>query len=171
MQGCKILSAQSMVHPVLKTLLRENKSLERLILRPHAWIEQPSIDTNSPEDYRRVNIQKFMVGRIGGLIIALWATLAVPVWAADQAAAQPAALFEVHCAGCHLNGGNIVRRGKTLKLKALQQNSADSIAAIATIVANGKNNMSAYRDKLTAPQIDALAHYVLDRATKGWAKA
>ncbi|WP_404786398.1 c-type cytochrome [Altericista sp. CCNU0014] len=109
---------------------------------------------------------------IGCLAIALWAaSLALPAWADDPAIAQPAALFEVHCAGCHLNGGNIVRRGKTLKLKALQQNSVDSVEAIAALVTDGKNNMSAYRDKLSAPQIDALARYVLDRAGEGWSKS
>ncbi len=117
-----------------------------------------------------MNIQKFMFGWIGGLIIALWATSASPAWAQGLSPAQPAALFEVHCAGCHLNGGNIIRRGKTLQLKALQKNSADSVGAITTLIANGKNNMSAYRDKLSAPQIDALAHYVLDQAQKGWPK-
>jgi cytochrome c6 len=117
-----------------------------------------------------VNIQKYMFGWVSGLMIALWATAALPAWSSALPAVQPAALFEVHCAGCHLKGGNIIRRNKTLKLKALQKNSVDSVEAIATLIANGKNNMSAYRDKLSAPQIDALAHYVLDQAQTGWAK-
>lgn len=53
-----------------------------------------------------------------------------------------AKVFEVNCAGCHINGGNIVRRGKNLKMKALKKNGMDSIEAIASIVTNGKNNMS-----------------------------
>ena len=32
-----------------------------------------------------------------------------------------AQLFDLHCAGCHPNGGNIIRRGRTLKLKALEK--------------------------------------------------
>jgi cytochrome c6 len=83
-------------------------------------------------------------------------------------AATGAKLFEVHCAGCHLNGGNIVRRGKTLKLKALQKNQMDSLAAIVEIVTQGKGNMSAYRDRLTADEIDAVATYVLEQAEAGW---
>jgi cytochrome c6 len=117
-------------------------------------------------------VQKFMFRGVQCLtILALVMLAALPTWAANiTPSAQSAALFEVHCAGCHLNGGNIVRRGKTLKIKALQQNHVDTIEAIATLIANGKNNMSAYRDKLDVPQIEAIAHYVLDQAQKGWSK-
>jgi cytochrome c6 len=79
-----------------------------------------------------------------------------------------AEIFEAHCAGCHINGGNIVRRGKNLKLKTLQRNQMDSIAAIAEIVTHGKNNMSAYGDRLSAPQIQDVAAYVLERAEQNW---
>lgn len=77
-------------------------------------------------------------------------------------------IFEVHCAGCHINGGNIVRRNKTLKLKALQKNQMASIEAIIDIVTNGKGNMSAYRDRLTNEEIQTVAAYVLDQAQAGW---
>ena len=89
-----------------------------------------------------------------------------PVFAADLTSG--AKLFEVQCAGCHANGGNIVRRGKTLKLKALKQNGYATEAAIAEIVTNGKNNMSAYNDRLSQAQIQDVSAYVLDRAKKGW---
>jgi cytochrome c6 len=82
--------------------------------------------------------------------------------------ANGAKAFDLHCAGCHINGGNIVRRGKNLKLKTLQKNHMDSIEAIATIITNGKGNMSAYRDRLTSEQIQAVAGYVLDRAQSDW---
>jgi cytochrome c6 len=36
------------------------------------------------------------------------------------------ALFDVQCAGCHPNGGNIIRRGKNLKLRALKRQGMDS---------------------------------------------
>ena len=119
-----------------------------------------------------MNVQKFMFGLGSCLMIAMLAvSVALPVWADELiSSAQPAALFEVHCAGCHLNGGNIIRRGKTLKLKALQQNKVDSVGAIATLITNGKNNMSAYRDKLSPSEIKALANYVLVQAQKGWPK-
>ncbi|NJL43401.1 MAG: c-type cytochrome [Pseudanabaena sp. SU_2_4] len=73
-----------------------------------------------------------------------------------------------NCAGCHANGGNIVRRNKTLKLKALSKFGMDSIAAIANIVANGKNNMSAYKEHLSEQEIAEVAAYVLAQAEAGW---
>lgn len=85
-----------------------------------------------------------------------------------EAGAQGAQIFELHCAGCHIHGGNIVRRNKTLKLKALQRNHMDSLAAIREIVANGKGNMSAYKDRLTEVEIQTVAAYVLEQAEQGW---
>jgi cytochrome c6 len=100
------------------------------------------------------------------LLIALTFTLNPPALAADTA--NGAKIFSVQCAGCHINGGNIVRRGKTLKLKALKRNHMDSLDAIATLVANGKNNMSAYKDRLSPKEIEDVATYVLEQAEKGW---
>ncbi|GAB4198651.1 MAG: c-type cytochrome [Coleofasciculaceae cyanobacterium] len=100
------------------------------------------------------------------LLIVLTFTLHPPALAADTA--NGAKIFSVQCAGCHINGGNIVRRGKTLKLKALKRNQMDSQDAIATLVANGKNNMSAYKDRLSPKEIEDVATYVLEQAEKGW---
>lgn len=77
-------------------------------------------------------------------------------------------IFEAQCVGCHANGGNIIRRGKTLKLKALQRNHRDSLEAIADIVRNGKMPMSAYKDKLTDQEILDVSAYVLNQAQQGW---
>ena len=79
-----------------------------------------------------------------------------------------AAVFKANCAGCHAQGGNIVRRGKNLKLKALHKNKVDTQAAIALLVANGKNNMSAFKDRLTEQQIKQVATYVLQQAENNW---
>ena len=79
-----------------------------------------------------------------------------------------ALLFQANCAGCHAQGGNIVRRGKNLKLKALHKYQVDTQDAIASLVANGKGNMSAYGDKLTAVEIADVSAYVLQRAETGW---
>ena len=93
-------------------------------------------------------------------------TLSPPALAADTA--NGAQVFSVQCAGCHVNGGNIVSRGKTLKQKALKKYGMDSIDAIAYLVANGKNNMSAFKDRLSDQQIEDVAAYVLGQAEKGW---
>ncbi|MBE9198966.1 MULTISPECIES: cytochrome c6 PetJ [unclassified Nodularia (in: cyanobacteria)] len=79
-----------------------------------------------------------------------------------------AEVFSVHCAGCHINGGNIIRRGKNLKKPALEKYGMNTIEAVTSIVTNGKNNMSAYADRLTAQQIQEVAAYVLEQAETGW---
>ncbi|HEY9762620.1 MAG TPA: c-type cytochrome [Trichocoleus sp.] len=104
-----------------------------------------------------------------GMVISGWGqpALAEPTVAAP-AAESTAQLFEVQCAGCHPNGGNIIRRGKTLKQKALQRNGVDSVEAISALIANGKGVMSAFRDRISATEITALAQYVLDQAEDNW---
>ncbi|MEO0968592.1 MAG: c-type cytochrome [Cyanobacteria bacterium J06639_18] len=77
-------------------------------------------------------------------------------------------IFKTNCAGCHINGGNIIRRGKNLKLRALKRYKMDSVEAISAIVANGKNNMSAYKDRLSITEIRDVAAYVLGKAETGW---
>lgn len=85
-----------------------------------------------------------------------------------QAADNATKIFETNCAGCHINGGNIIRRGKNLKMNALKKNGMDSVEAITDIVTNGKNNMSAYKDRLTSQQIQEVATYVLQQAQNNW---
>ena len=84
--------------------------------------------------------------------------------------ADAANIFEANCAGCHINGGNILRRGKNLKMKALKKYNMDSVEAISHIVTNGKNNMSAYKDRLSESEIQAVSIYVLNQAENNWRK-
>ena len=100
------------------------------------------------------------------LVIGLNFVFNQPALAADIANGEQ--IFSIQCAGCHINGGNIIRRGKNLKQKALRRNGMDSIEAISSIVANGKNNMSAYKDRLSEQQITDVSAYVLDQAEKDW---
>jgi cytochrome c6 len=97
-------------------------------------------------------------------------TCNIPAMAMDLSVGliNGAEIFSAKCAGCHANGGNIIRRNKTLKLKALSKFDMDSIAAIADIVTNGKNNMSAYRERLSEQEIADVAAYVLAQAETGW---
>ena len=99
-----------------------------------------------------------------------WLIFTSPVWAAEPVLAPPSAsvLFETHCAGCHSGGGNIVRRRKTLKQKALQRNGVDSVTAISQLIQQGKGAMSAYQDRLTADEIDQLAKYVWQQSRNSW---
>jgi cytochrome c6 len=82
-----------------------------------------------------------------------------------------AVIFENNCAGCHVNGGNIMRRGKNLKLKALQKNGVDSVEAIAQLVTHGKGLMSAYGDRLSVEEIAEVSKYVTEQAKQDWKKS
>jgi cytochrome c6 len=102
-------------------------------------------------------------------ITLFWAgAIALPTSALAADATNASKLFEFHCSGCHINGGNIVRRGKNLKLKTLEKNGLATIAAIETLVTNGKGNMSAYRDRLTPEEIQQISAYVLEQAHQNW---
>jgi len=79
-----------------------------------------------------------------------------------------AEIFKANCAACHAGGGNIVRRGKNLRLKTLHKRKVDTEDAIATLVTNGKGIMSAYGDKLTSEEIANVSAYVLQRAEENW---
>lgn len=101
-------------------------------------------------------------------LAGLAAEAAEAAGAAEATELSGAHLFEIHCAGCHAQGGNIVRRGKTLKLKALQQYNMNSAEAIGQIVAQGKGNMSAYQNRLTPAEIQTVTDYVMQQASQGW---
>ncbi|MEG3904989.1 c-type cytochrome [Microcoleus sp. B4-C5] len=79
-----------------------------------------------------------------------------------------AEVFSANCAGCHINGGNIIRRGKNLKQKALKKYGMDSIANISNLVTNGKGIMPAYKDRLSEQQIIDVSAYVLSQAETDW---
>ena len=102
------------------------------------------------------------------LLLIIW--LQQPVLADTVDGAYGAKIFSANCAGCHINGGNIIRRGKNLKMKALKRYKMDSVEAISNIVTYGKNNMSAYKDRLTEPEIQAVSTYVLNQAENNWRK-
>ncbi|NJL35323.1 MAG: c-type cytochrome [Leptolyngbyaceae cyanobacterium SM1_4_3] len=82
--------------------------------------------------------------------------------------ANGAKVFSANCAACHAGGGNVVNRAKTLKQEALEQYEMASLEAIQQQVTNGKNAMPAFKGRLTDPQIEDVAAYVLDQAEKGW---
>jgi len=79
-----------------------------------------------------------------------------------------ATLFEQNCAGCHANGGNIIRRGKNLRKKAMERNGYGEVNAIAQIITHGKGIMSAYGDRLNEEEIGAIAQYVHEQSEAGW---
>jgi cytochrome c6 len=106
--------------------------------------------------------------RLGAALLA--GLLALLLWP-EVALADGAQLFELHCAGCHVNGGNIIRRGKTLKLAALERENRASEEAIAAIAAAGVGQMSGYGTVLGEQGTAEVAAWVWQQALAGWPKA
>jgi cytochrome c6 len=102
------------------------------------------------------------------VVMAALVISAGPVWAAP--AADGAELFANHCAGCHVNGGNIIRRGKNLHLAALERNGIDGPERIAVIAAAGQGQMSGYAAVLGEGGAEAVAGYVWQQAQLDWPK-
>ena len=88
--------------------------------------------------------------------------------AARPDASTGSLLFEQHCAGCHINGGNIIRRGKNLKLKTLEREQIATAEAIATIAREGRGQMSGYADVLGSEGDQLVAEWVLMQAQNAW---
>jgi cytochrome c6 len=103
-----------------------------------------------------------------GLAALLWSP---PAWGAstDVVVLQRGGrLFENHCAGCHLNGGNVIRRNKTLKRQDLLREGVKGPADVARIAANGKGQMSGYAKVLGEGGPDAVGAWVWKQAELGW---
>ena len=77
-------------------------------------------------------------------------------------------LFKINCAGCHINGGNIIRRSKNLKISALKRNGIDNPEAIAKIARQGIGIMGGYEDELVNNGDQIVANWVWEQAQKAW---
>ena len=77
-------------------------------------------------------------------------------------------LFKNNCAGCHINGGNIIRRSKNLKISSLKRNGIDNPDAIARIASQGIGIMGGYEDVLGENGDQIVANWVLEQAQKAW---
>lgn len=98
---------------------------------------------------------------------------AAPIEAASLETASleaGARLFEAHCIGCHLGGGNIIRRGRTLKRQALERADLASPEAIAQVAAAGLGQMSGYGAVLGPGGSEQVAAWVWQQALAGWPK-
>lgn len=104
------------------------------------------------------------------LLLVLTVVGRSPAWAAGLPSPGEQ-LFVQHCSGCHINGGNIIRRGKTLKLAALQRQGIEGPAAIAAIAAGGIGQMGGYGSVLGEEGPEAVAAYVWQQALAGWPRA
>ena len=106
------------------------------------------------------------------LLLVLWPR---PAWglsaegnSAQEAWGGGARLFANHCAACHINGGNIIRRSQTLKLKALERRGLASAEAIAMVAANGLGQMGGYGEALGPGGAEAVGAWVWQQAQNAW---
>ena len=97
--------------------------------------------------------------------ILVLTTAVMPALATGNAGEQ---LFQNHCSGCHVNGGNIIRRGRTLKMAALQRNGVDNPEAIAAIAREGIGQMSGYADVLGEGGDSLVAEWIWQQAQNAW---
>ena len=104
------------------------------------------------------------------LALGLIMLVSAPV-RADVAGPDGGDLFANHCAGCHVNGGNIIRRGKTLRLAALERNGIHDAQRIAAIAAGGLGQMSGYGAVLGEGGPEAVATYVWEQAQLDWPRS
>lgn len=104
------------------------------------------------------------------VVVLVMLAIASPALAVGNPAqvAAGAKVFGANCASCHMNGNNLINAAKTLKVEALHQYGMDSVESITAQVTNGKAAMPAFKGRLNAEQIQAVAEYVLDQAEKGW---
>ena len=77
-------------------------------------------------------------------------------------------LFRNHCAGCHLNGGNIIRRSKNLKIASLKKNGIDDPESIAKIARQGVGIMDGYKEQLGDNGDQIVANWIWEQAQKAW---
>ncbi|MGK7910893.1 MAG: cytochrome c6 PetJ [Synechococcus sp.] len=101
------------------------------------------------------------------------ALTAVTLFFSSPASAEPdlaigKQVFGANCVACHKGGANLVMASKNLKKATLAQYGMDSMDAIQTQVARGKNAMPAFSGRLDPHQIESVAAYVLAQADADW---
>ena len=88
------------------------------------------------------------------------------LWALENNTAEN--LFKKNCIGCHINGSNIIRRSKNLKIKTLERNGIDSSDKIAKIAREGIGIMDGYDDLLKENEDQILGIWIWEQAQKAW---
>ena len=102
-----------------------------------------------------------------GLTLLLWSP---PAWGADDPVVlqRGARLFANHCSGCHVNGGNVIRRSKTLRRQDLLKAGIQGPADVARIAALGVGQMDGYAKVLGEGGPEAVGAWVWRQAELGW---
>jgi len=87
--------------------------------------------------------------------VAIVATMAMPLFAADGAA-----IFKAKCAGCHGADGSKAMPAMGIKPLNTPATTGKSDAALFTIVSKGQAKMPAFAGKLSDDEIKSLVAYV-----------
>lgn len=105
-------------------------------------------------------------GKVVAAVMAGLLTLAPVAFAADLEAG--ATVFNGNCAACHAGGNNVIQNEKTLRKEALEAylEGGYKESSIVYQVTNGKNAMPAFGGRLDPEDIDNVAAYVFDQASK-----
>ena len=101
--------------------------------------------------------------RIGVLAISVGLVLpAAGLSAAEKKESKGAALFQQHCASCHMNGGNIIKQDFTLHRKDLNAHGVKTAMDIVGKMRNPGPGMTRF-DAKTISDKDAkeIAEYIL----------
>ena len=77
-------------------------------------------------------------------------------------------LFFQHCSACHIKGGNIIRRNKTLKMSALIRNGIETPEEIAEIARFGIGIMNGYEKVLGEDGSQIVANWVWEQSQNAW---
>ena len=94
--------------------------------------------------------------------------LTLPIKAAALNEREGEQIFIKNCAGCHIKGGNIIRRNKTLKEKDLIKNGIETPEAIAKIAREVIGIMSGYEDLLGEEGDEIVANWIWEQSQKAW---
>ncbi|GBF89429.1 cytochrome, chloroplastic [Raphidocelis subcapitata] len=122
----------------------------------------------------------------GGALRLAAAAAAAAALAGCGAAAPPPAVaavtetFAAKCAGCHMNGGNVLQAGATLFTEDLQRNGRADPEGLYQIVYSGKGKMPGFGTecapkgactfgpRLSDEEVREMADYVAERAAAAW---
>tara|TARA_Y100001968_G_scaffold25524_1_gene19973 strand:- start:124 stop:432 length:309 start_codon:yes stop_codon:yes gene_type:complete len=77
-------------------------------------------------------------------------------------------LFIEHCSQCHVKGGNVIRRSKTLKISALKRNGLDDPEKIAKVARLGIGIMNGYEKSLKKGDDQIIANWIWEQSQKAW---
>ena len=97
-----------------------------------------------------------------------WGMAALASEGAAASQAEGARLFAQTCAGCHPHGGNIIRRGRTLRESALRRQGIEGAAAVAQIAAAGIGRMDGYAAALGEGGAARVGAWVWQQALADW---